>query len=206
MPTALIQANVLSLTLTNHLTLTMSLQRHHYRFCAAADALQLNSLFYASVTDQQLTSEAVEVGTQMDKILGKVKDVTKLYGKEFQCKSGRAYLVDNSALNPTAGLNHFFVIKGPSVWDKMSQAEYIAACAIRRVEDAINAQSAASRSNFLDSRKVREKAAEVGGNHNPVVAAYFALRTALLPVPATKDSKLGEVSGRQDIVKTVRDL
>lgn len=124
MPTAIINGNVINLTLSpdkgGPLNLDMSLQRHHYRYCANAGALVLNSLLYADVTDQTVIAEAIEVGTQMERLLNGNHRAQVLFGVQFKCKSGRAYLVDNTALNPNGFPNHFFPTAGPSLWAAMN--------------------------------------------------------------------------------------
>jgi hypothetical protein len=84
----------------------------------------------------------------------------------------------------------------------MTQNEYVAARAIRRVEEAINAQPKASRSKFLCGKQLHaiRRAAR---NLNPVIVAYTAARIALNAVPSA-DSKLNLVSGREDIVTLAR--
>ena len=143
MPTAMINTNEIYLNVGTPgvLQLKMSLQRHHYCYCHDADALQINSLLYSSVTEQNAITDVLEVGAQMERLLNSNHRPHALFGVQFRCLSGRTYLVDNSALNPNGFPNHFFPTSGTSVWGRMTQKEYIAARAIRRVEEAIKPTS-----------------------------------------------------------------
>jgi hypothetical protein len=122
---------------------------------------------------------------------------------QFRCPSDRVYLVDNTALNPNGFPNHFFPTKGPNVWGQMKQAEYVAASAIRRLEEAINAKPLASIPDFLNGQKLHALQAQPGGSLNPVIVAYIAARTALNPV-AHAEAQLRAVSGRSDIIAIAR--
>jgi hypothetical protein len=207
MANAVIAGNVVMLTVTSShgaLTLDMSLQRHHYRYCGSGTATQLNSLMYATVDDAKVVAEAVEVGVQIEALLKKSgTKVAVLFGKNLRVSSGRIYLVDNSTLNPQGFPNHFFVTQGPDVWGAMSANQYVAASAIRRVDEAIAARRAFGDTvNYLDAKVLQAKWAEPGGQ-NPVVTSYLAAHTALLPVPDA-DTALGRVSGQPVIVARAR--
>src|SRR5882757_9452449 len=106
MATAAIATNVLNLNLTpkgGNLTISMSLQRHHYRFCAAAGAIVKNSLMYSSVTNADAITDAVEIGAKMEALLNKFHRPAELFGKVLMATtSSRQFLVDNSALDPDA--------------------------------------------------------------------------------------------------------
>ena len=165
MPKAVIVNNVVQLTvetLKAQLKLDMSLQRHHYRYCGAGAALVMNSLLYYSVTDSTVINDVIDVGDSMERLLGKNFRPQVLFGVQFKCHSGRVYLVDNTALNPKGFPNHFFPTSGPSLWAKMSQNEYVAASAIQRVEEAINARPPNARGQFLDGSKLHKIAAQAG--------------------------------------------
>ncbi len=208
MPTAVINGVRVRLNLQTRLALSldMSLQRHHYRYCGAGAAQPMNSLLYASVTNEEVITDVLEVGQQMERLLNNDHRAKKLYGVEFKCKIGRVYLVDNAGLNPNAFPNHFFPTRGPSLWQRMSQNEYVAGrSAVRRVEEAINAKPAKSRTDFLDGDRLRKIRQEPGGAANAVVAAYVAARTALNAVAAA-DPMLAEVSTRNDIVTLARSF
>lgn len=207
MPTATLNINVINLVVNSKqgaLNLDMSLQRHHYRYCANAGALQLNSLLYASVTDQEALADATEVGTQMERLLNNDHRPQVLFGVQFKCKSGRVYLVDNTALNPKGFPNHFFPTSGTALWAQMSQNNFVAACAIRRVEEAINSRSESTRTDYLNGKRLHEIQREAG-IANPVIAAYAAAHTALQAVPGD-DPKLIGLSGRADIVGLARSF
>ncbi|NOK32783.1 hypothetical protein D7W79_18605 [Corallococcus exercitus] len=184
----------------------MSLQRHHYRYCGSAAAAALNSLLHAAVTDATVTAEALEVGDQIEKLL-KAKGATYkvLFGKNLTTKSGRVYVVDNSALNPNGSPNHFFVTSGPSVSDRMSMDAFVSASALRRVEEAIaDRRARGDKLNYLDAKALIELRGSTGGQTNPVILAYIAARTALMASGPKWDTKLGEVSGRADLVTLTR--
>lgn len=205
MPAAVIVANVVQLTVASsqgNLNLTMSLQRHHYEYCGAGGAAPKNSLFFHNVLGPAIIENVLEVGGQIEKLLKK-NSPQILFGVKFQCKDGRTYLVDNSGLNPNQNPNHFFPVAGASVWENMNQSEYVAASAIRRVEEAINLKAASSRKDFLDNHKLQAMK-NAAGIANPVIAAYSAARTALNALAPAQDAKLGLVSGRADIVGLAR--
>jgi hypothetical protein len=166
----------------------------------------MNSLLYASVTNDQVLADVNEVGKQLERLLNNNWRAQVLYGVEFKCPSGRVYLVDNAGLNPNAFPNHFFPSRGPSLWERMSQDESAAARAVRRVEEAINAQPLESRNDFLDFRRLREiQQSPGGGANNSVVQVYAQARVALNAVAAA-DPMLAEVSGRNDIVQIARNF
>jgi hypothetical protein len=207
MPNATLNNNVINLVVDSKqgdLNLDMSLQRHHYRYCANAGASQANSLLYASVTDQEVLTDATEVGAQMERLLNNDHRPQVLFGVQFKCKSGRVYLVDNTSLNPRGFPNHFFPTSGTALWAQMSQNSFAAACAIRRVEEAINDRPASSRTDFLNGKRLHEIQKEAG-IANPVIAAYTAARSALQAVPQD-DPKLAGLSGRADIVGLARSF
>lgn len=207
MATAVLVTNVVQLTVgmpRGNLVLTMSLQRHHYVYCGAGGAAPKNSLFHHNVPTVDILANVVEIGGQMERLLKKNAPKT-LFGLTFQSKDGRTYLVDNSGLNPNQDPNHFFPIGGTSLWGQMSQNDYVAASAIRRVEEAIDAKAVPSRSDFLNYQKLDAIRTAVGITH-PIVAAYIAARTALLAIPTAQDAKLGLLSGRSDIVNMARNF
>lgn len=204
MATAVVVTNVVQLTVElprGNLALTMSLQRHHYEYCGAGGAAPKNSLFHHNVLIVDILANAVEIGEQMEKLLKK-NAPKKLYGVTFQSSNGRTYLVDNSGLNPNQDPNHFFPIGGASLWAEMSKNDYVAASAIRRVEEAINAKAVPTRSDFLDYQKL--KAINKAVKTHPIIAAYVGARTALGDIPTSQDAKLGLLSGRSDIVNMAR--
>jgi hypothetical protein len=206
MPTAVTNGNVINLTVKakgGSLTISMSLQRHHYCYCAWATAQTVNSLLYHDVTDQEVQADALRVGQRMEDLLNKNYAPQVLFGVSFLCPSGRRYLVDNSALNPKGFPNHFFVTSGPSVWNQMSMNEYNAALLIRRVEEAIAKKGSSTRMAYLDVKEMHKIAHQHGANNNPIVLAYAAAHTALNLVPAA-DSMLKQVSGQSQIVDVAR--
>lgn len=209
MPNAAIVGNVVRLTLSTStrqgtLSLDMSLQRHHYSHCQAGGALGMNSLLYSSVTNSNVIDDVLEVGRQMERLLNYNCSPKVLFGKQLRCPSARVYLVDNTALNPNGFPNHFFPTGGTSVWSQMIQSEYVAASAIKRVADAIEAQPVKSRSQFLNGQQLHAIQGQAGIS-NPVIAAFTAARTALNLVPLA-DRNLGLVSGRPDIVALARSF
>jgi hypothetical protein len=186
------------------LTIDMSLQRHHYRFCGSGVAAVLNSLFFASVTDETVVAEGVEVGQQIENMLRAGAKYSALFGKQLTTKSGRTYLVDNSALDAKGWPNHFFVTGGTSVWGNMSMQQFVAASAIRRVEAAIDAKRAlGDKTNYLDAKSLHSIRASAG-IQNPVIAAFAAASTALTALPRADDQKMEAVSGRADLVALTR--
>lgn len=187
-------------------TISMSLQRHHYRYCAGAGAAVVNSLLYASVTDPTILAEAVEVGTQIENVLTKGGGIKALFGKDLTVASGRVYLVDNSALDPSGAPNHFFVKSGVALWDAMTSDEFVAARAIRLVEEAIGRRQARKDGvNYVDPKQLQALRSSPGGAGNEVLDAYFKAHPLLTAVPDA-DAKLGVVSGRADIVGCARRL
>jgi hypothetical protein len=205
MANANIVDNVVHLTVSTSeiiLNLDMSLQRHHYRFCATGAALAKNSLLFASVSPNEVIADVIEVGKQIERLLNNNHRPQVLFGVQFRSPSGRLYLVDNTALKPNGFPNHFFPTSGPSVWDEMTQNEYVAASAIRRVEQAINARAASERNKLLDGQQLHAMQQQAG-IANPVIAAYTAARVALNAVP-NADANLNLVSGRQDLVTLAR--
>ncbi|MFJ5547921.1 hypothetical protein [Streptomyces sp. NPDC093225] len=209
MATASITGNVVTLNAqgATPLTLGMSLQRHSYRHCATATvAAEVNSLLHAGIDDATVIAEAVEVGVQVEKLLAKADGSWKaLFGKTLTVGSGRTYLVDNSALNPNGSPNHFFVTGGDGVWAKVSQADYVAARDVRRVEEAIDARRGRGDTyDYLNPKKLNEKRGEPGGQGNPVVAAVQAARVSIAAASAD-DTALIAASGRKDLVALIRN-
>jgi hypothetical protein len=208
MATATIANNVVNLTVNipgGTLTLDMSLQRHHYRYCAGGAGAPKNSLMYATVADAAVITDCTEVGQQIEAILNKTNAKPQdLFGKNLTVKSGRIFLVDNSALNPKGYPNHFFVIGGASVWSDMSMAEYVAAAALRRVELAIQQRKdRGDKTNYYDAKTLNDLFNQPGGQTNPVIAAYVAANTALLAVP-TVDAKMVQLSNNAPLVARAR--
>ncbi|MFI6642622.1 hypothetical protein [Streptomyces sp. NPDC050504] len=209
MATATITGNVVNVRVegTTPLQIGMSLQRHSYRHCATATvAAVTNSLLHASVDDATITAEAVEVGEQIEKILAKPKSGWQaLFGKSLVVRSGRTYLVDNSALNPNGSPNHFFVTGGDGVWAGVSQADYIAARDVRRLEEAISTRRERGDTyDYLNPKKLHEKQNEPGGAANPVVQVVQAARVSLAAASAD-DTALIAASGRKDVVALIRN-
>ncbi|MER5726873.1 hypothetical protein ABT084_00725 [Streptomyces sp. NPDC002138] len=189
------------------LRLDMSLQRHSYRHCATSTtAGELNSLLYAAVDNATITAEAVEVGEQIEGLLAKAKGSWKaLFGKTLTVGSGRTYLVDNSGLNPNGSPNHFFVTGGANVWAQVSQADYVAARDVRRLEEAIaTRRERGDTYDYVNPKKLNEKQREAGGAANPVVAAVLAARVSL-DAAAADDTAFIAVSGRKDLVSLIRN-
>jgi hypothetical protein len=210
MSNAVINGNVVNLTITSSsvtLNLVMSLQRHHYRYCGTGNGLAMNSLLYALVTDQQVLDDVREVGQAMEGLLNNNHRPQVLFGVEFKTRSNRVYMVDNAALNPNGLPNHFFPTKGPSLWSNMTQNEYVAASAIRRVEEAINNKNLSERNKFLDVKQVHNIRFQTGGGgaQNPVILAYVAAQTALGQV-LNADQNLVLVSNCKEIVTVARQL
>lgn len=209
MPTAVINGNVVNLTVnakSGTLNVDMSLQRHHYRYCSGGVGQALNSLLYYNVTDQNVLDDATDVGKQMERLLNKNYKAQVLFGVSFQCTSGRAYLVDNTGLNPKAFPNHFFVATGPSVWKGMKLNQYTAAVLIRRVQEAIQNRSDKDYRDPKVVHKVRYDGH--GGQNNPVILAYIAAHTHMVnhdPLRADDDT-LKKVSGEPKIVEIARTL
>jgi hypothetical protein len=208
MATAKISDNHVFLTVDvrgRNLQMGMSLQRHKYDYCGSAESAPLNSLIYASVPDGDLVEDAVEVGRQIERVLGKAKvPYTALFGKTFTTESRRVYLVDNKDLKPSGWPDHFFVAGGPAVWAEMSQDEFVAACALRRLEEAIAVRTArGDKRNYRDPDAVFALSRERGGAGNKVVAAYRAAKPLFNKVPHAY-AELAAVSGRVDLVDAVR--
>ncbi|MGW6413210.1 hypothetical protein ACWF95_39780 [Streptomyces vinaceus] len=189
------------------LTIDMSLQRHHYRYCGSATvAGELNSLLHADVDDDMVRAEGVEVGDQLEALLKKSGGKwAPLFGKTLTVTSKRTYLVDNSALNPSGAPNHFFVTGGDSVWAGMSQGDFITARDVRRIEEVLAERRARKdKTAYLDPKEFRAKAAEPGARTgNPVVAAVLAAR-ANIGQASADDTDLSAASGRDDIVAIIR--
>ena len=211
MPTVTIVGNVCFLTLgtpIGQLTIDMSLQRHHYRYCAQGVAAALNSMMYANLTEDQVIADINELGSKLEELSKKSGfNPTKWFGKEFTVPSKRIYLVDNTILNPNGYPNHFFVTQGPSVWEKMNQNEWLAAQAIRRIEEAINQKiQRGDTKNYLDQKTIgRDIAANPGGGGNPVLICYISARTALR-MPSINYSNFKECSNQSKIVDIVQFL
>ena len=202
-PAAVINGNVVSVAV-NGLTIGMSLQRHHYRYCGAGTAAALNSLIYASVGDDDVLADVNEVGRQIQALLAKKgRKPASLFGEKLTTMSKRVYLVDNSGLDPKGWPNHFFVTSGTSVWGGMSDAAAYSASAIRRVEESIAARK--GRGDKLDYRDAKTlfQLQKSAGISNPVIAAYVAAHTALGQVPDA-DAQLTAVSGEPEIVARAR--
>lgn len=209
MSDAVITNNVVNLTIAvgrGNLVLGMSLQRHHYNECGSGAAVAVNSLFYYSVDDATIIAESEEVGDKLETLIAKPRfRWDSLFGKDLKVASGRVYLIDNSALNPNGAPNHFFIKSGDSVWSAMSQNEFAAASAIRRVDQAIAARQArGDKLNYKDAKALNKLRASAG-IANPVIQAYVAANTAMLPVP-NADQNLIAVSGQPDIVARARAL
>lgn len=207
MPSAQINGNVVNLTVSaswGPLQLSMSLQRHHYRYCAAGAGAPINSLMYASVADTVVTSEALEVGTQIEAMLKNAKSYEVLFGKTLTVTSKRTYIVDNNGLAPKQPPNHFFVTGGGSVWAQMALNEYTAASSIRRVEEAIAAKQAKGDKNNYRDLKTVIQVRNSGGRDNPVIAAYAAAHVQLNAVP-NADKNLTAVSSQPAIVSVARN-
>lgn len=203
MAKAKIVNNVVQLTvqaLKGTLKLDLSLQRHHYRYCGTGNAIAKNSLLYFSVTDANVLADVVQVGKQMERLLKKNFRPQVLFGVQFRGNNSRRYLVDNTALNPKQFPNHFFPTSGPLVWGKMSQREFAAASAIRRVEEAINSKPSGSRGQFLKGQRLHAIIRQPGGQFNPVIRAFRGASTAFIGVSRTSLRKIGLVSGRTDLV------
>ncbi len=194
-------SNVISITAGKD-PLTMSLQRHHYRYCANGAPATVNSLIYAEVTDAQVATDVADLQKTIDAVLQKKGGVELLYGLRLTAGSKRIFVVDNTALLPKQKANHFYVIDGPLVWAKMSAEQYQAASAIRRIEEAIGAKvNNGDKTNYLDAKTVRKLDLK-----NLVRAAYQSGMQFLNKLPASDDVPLGKVSGRSDIIGIVRQL
>ncbi|GAA3020975.1 hypothetical protein GCM10020229_35250 [Kitasatospora albolonga] len=216
MATAAINGNVVTVDIdsTPPLRLDMSLQRHSYRHCGtAATAAGVNSLLHASVDDATIVAEALEVGGLLETLLASSKGKWgPLFGRSLTVTSGRTYLVDNSGLVPGAAPNHFFVTGGRAVWAGMTQAEFLAARDVRRVEDELQQRRTAGDTYpYLDAKRFAAKEAEPGpggaagvagrgGAVNPVVRAVVAARVSIVGVDSTR---LATLSGRGDIVALI---
>ena len=210
MSTAIITNNVVHLTVAvgkANLILAMSLQRHHYNYCGSGAALVVNSLLYSSIDSDRVIAEAKEVGDQIEALVAKPKfKWDSLFGKDIKVKSGRVYLIDNSALNPNGSPNHFFIKSGDAVWSAMSQDEFVAASAIRRVHQAINVRKArGDKTNYRDAKTLNALRNSPGGAGNPVITGYVAAHVALAQVPDA-DAMLAKVSGEAEIVARARAL
>ncbi|MFE2170492.1 hypothetical protein ACFXB3_36330 [Streptomyces sp. NPDC059447] len=208
MATATITGNVVNVDVegTWPLRLGMSLQRHSYRHCGSSPAaVALNSLFHASVADATILAEAVEVGEFVEGLLRKSSGRwADLFGKDLTVRSGRTYLVDNSALNPNGSPNHFFITGGTGVWARISQADYLAARDLRRVEDELSTRRLRGDTyDYVDPKALHAKSREEGGADNPVVRAVNAARVSL--AAGSRDhAPLIAASGRADLVALVR--
>ncbi|MFJ9559010.1 hypothetical protein ACIRQQ_03085 [Streptomyces fuscichromogenes] len=205
--TAAINGPVVSVDIVSEppLRLDMSLLRHSFRHCGTGASAEKNSLLYASVDDATIVAEALEVGLQVTKLLGKAKGKwSAVFGETLTVASGRTYLVDNSGLNANGAPNHFFVTGGTGVWANVSQAEFVAARDVRLVEEAIaNRRGGGDTYDYLGSGKLYEKSQENGGQGNRVVVAVAAARVSIAAVSG--DANLIAVSGRQDIVDLIRN-
>ena len=210
---AALNGNTIRLTITHDratFSLDFSLQRHHYRHCATAGALVLNSLLYSMVTDQDCVADAQALGADIEALLDKENakkkyDLANLYAKQFSLKArGRTYMVDNVAMIPQQPVNHFFVVSGANVWGGMTQNQYVAARDLRRVEEAIVAKGSKAEHTTIDYVKKHRLAP--GSLLNPVWVSYNAARTSFALVPGGDDANLGKVSGKDKIVKVIRAL
>jgi hypothetical protein len=204
MATVTQNGSVLNVALTGlqtALTIDISLQRHHYAFCAGANAEAVNSLFFSTVTVAQVIADCQEVGTQIERLLLKNFRPQVMFGVTFTTASQRGYLVDNSALDANSFPNHFYVVSGPGVWGQMTQAEFVAARDVRRVEEAIAARS--DKDKFLDPKQFLAFRQTPGAAANPVVQAYAA---AAISVRAAANSidHLVAVSGQPKIMTVIQ--
>lgn len=211
--------NVVTVTVTHGTTvmaLTMSLQRHHFNFCGAANALEMNSLMFSIIPQAAWELDAANVGKAIERHLVAKKRMDRLFDLRVQAASGREYLVDNPGRVAANPVNHFYPVAGTSLWAQMTQQQYQVARALRRIQEAIEARQAAGEAanrlagyvnlqSLLDKRVslVRDRVAQP----HPVVDAYYqaALQWRDCAADAFR-AQLDEVCNDRNLVGLVKDL
>lgn len=211
--------NVVDLQVTHGLTtlnLQTSLQRHHFNFCAAANALAVNSLIFAIIPQAAWELDADDVGAAIEQHLQNGLPLAGLYDFYVVTSSGRRYRVDNSVRDPALPVDHFFPVAGTSLWAAMTQAQFSMARALRRIQEAINDCSLANESKekiwaYTDFRKLKERKASL--DKDPTSAAHPVIErykeAAILWRNTNSDAfqaQLEEVCGDRAFVGLVKGL
>ena len=124
------------------LKLTTSLQRHHFNFCADANALEINSLMHSIIPQSAWELDAANVGKAIDRHLRDGLHQNKLFDLDVVTASGRTYRVDNTARNVLSPVNHFYPVAGAALWAQMSQQQYLVARALCRITKEIDKRRA----------------------------------------------------------------
>lgn len=127
--------------------LDFSKQRHYYPNLDGAKAKPQNSILYRALSIGNLVTELTELGgrvaARMEAPKGRSRRQAVASSKlhdDYRLLRGRTWRVDNVAMDPDRPPNHCYPIAGPQVWDRVSQSEFAAAAALRRLEVELEAR------------------------------------------------------------------
>lgn len=128
-------------------------------------------------------------------------DPTILFG-DYQVHGGRTYRVDNVAIRRLDPPNHCYPIAGPSLWSNVSQTDFAAIAALRRLEVAM----VGMRGTLADKWRSMQHMDANGRQGNELWAAMTGARTQVRMVGDEVKNRLTIVSGRGDLVKALAAL
>jgi hypothetical protein len=96
-----------------------SLARHHFDRLDVAKAKEANSIMYHDLGIDEIKLDCLDLGQQLIKLLGDNTYGILTMDCQLTAFSGRLYQFDR--VGGSDVMNHFFVLRGPKVWNSVPQ-------------------------------------------------------------------------------------